>query len=47
MATILWYANKKKYKLIKYYYGQFLWLCVVIPQQLNNIYLMEAFREKA
>jgi hypothetical protein len=24
VATILWYANKKKYKLIKYYYDQFL-----------------------
>jgi hypothetical protein len=47
VATILWYANKKKYKLIKYCYDQFLWLCVVIPQQPNNIYLMEAFEDKA
>ncbi len=27
------------------YYDQFLWLCVVIPQQPNDIYLRKAFRE--
>jgi hypothetical protein len=45
-ATIAsWYAKQKKYESMEDYYDQFLRLCVVIPQQPNNIYLKEGFKK--
>lgn len=53
--TILWnlkwsasYYNfalckQKKDELVADYYDRFLWLCAIIPQQPNDIYLHEAF----
>ncbi len=39
------YAKQKKDELMEDYYNWFLWLCVVIPQQPNDIYLRETFRD--
>jgi len=45
VAIALHYAKQKNYESMKDYYNQFLRPCVVIPQQPNDIYLCEAFRE--
>jgi hypothetical protein len=46
VTVALRYAKQKKYELVEGYYGHFLQLCVVIPQQLDDINLKEAFRER-
>jgi len=43
VVATLGYAQQKK--SMEDYYDWFLWLCVVIPQQLDDIYFREAFRE--
>jgi hypothetical protein len=37
------YAKQKKYEPVEDYYDRFLWLCVLILQQPDDIYLKEAF----
>ncbi len=34
-----------KHEIVKDYYDNFLQLCVVIPQKLDDVYLRETFRE--
>jgi hypothetical protein len=34
-----------KHEIVKDYYDNFLQLCVIIPQQPNDVYLKETFRE--
>jgi hypothetical protein len=35
-----------KHETLENYYDRFLQLCVVIPQQLDDVYLRETFRER-
>jgi hypothetical protein len=44
-AITLQYARLKKYELMEDYYDWFLRLCVVIPQQPDDICLREALRK--
>ncbi len=45
MATTLKYAKQKNYESLEDYYDRFLWLHVVVLQQLHDIYFIEAFKE--
>jgi len=45
VVATLQYAKQKKYESMEDYGDRFFWLCVVIPQQSNDIYLSEVFRE--
>jgi hypothetical protein len=45
VATTLKYAKQKNYESLEDYYDRFLWLHVVVLQQLHDIYFIEAFKE--
>ncbi len=45
VVITLCYVKQKKYESMEDYYNQFLQRCVIIPQQLDDMYLHEAFRE--
>ncbi len=45
VAVTLKYAKHKRCELVENYFDQLMWLCAVIPQWPNGIYLREVFRE--